>query len=68
MTNAQIIVAFVISRSSVRIRLPAHSICDLRSAFAEATADKLPIPDRLRLIANCPGEALEINPLEIFGT
>ena len=39
-----------------------------RSAFTEATADKLPIPGRLRLIANCAGEALEINPLEVFGT
>ena len=46
----------------------ASKICDLRSAFAEATADKLPITDRLRLIADCSGEALEINPLEIFGT
>ena len=39
-----------------------------RSAFAEATADKLPIPDRLRLIANCAGEALEVDALEICGT
>lgn len=43
-------------------------ILRLRSAFAEATADKLAIPDRLRLIANCGGEALEVDPLEIFGT
>src|SRR6476469_5323602 len=28
-----------------------------RSAFSKATADKLPITDRLRLIANCSGEA-----------
>jgi hypothetical protein len=51
----------------------ASKICDLRSAFAEATADGLPTVDCCEspspaLIANCRGEALEINPLEIFGT
>jgi hypothetical protein len=28
----------------------------------------LPITDRVQLIANCPGEALQVDPVEIFGT
>jgi hypothetical protein len=58
-------IKIVISRSSVRIRLPAHSICNLRVPICDLAKIELTLA---ALIANCRREALEINPLEIFGT